>query len=138
MIDLVLGGGVGCVLAYGQTGESSRTPQREEHNRPMLTPLIHILHIFSHPTLKGSGKTYTMEAIERFVARDLFATAEKTTAKLLELKGGSVPDGVPTNPFEFRVTFLELLGKTASDLVHGELDLPKKVEVLETKVGYQS
>lgn len=79
-----------------------------------------------------------MEAIERFVAHDLFTTAEQTAAKLLELKGGSVPEGVPTNPFEFRVTFLELLGKTASDLVHGELDLPKKVEVAETKVGCYS
>ncbi|KAF8318970.1 P-loop containing nucleoside triphosphate hydrolase protein [Clavulina sp. PMI_390] len=105
LIDLVLGGGVGCVLAYGQT---------------------------------GSGKTHTMEAIEGFVAHDLFSTARTVAAKLLELKGGpdSLPEGVPKeNPFEFRVTFLEMLGKTASDLVHGERDVPKRVEITEKKTG---
>ncbi|KAI0686703.1 P-loop containing nucleoside triphosphate hydrolase protein [Cytidiella melzeri] len=92
MIPLALSGGIACILAYGQT---------------------------------GSGKTYTMEALEYRVARDLFVAAETVGTQLLqserkaadpaEISSSEYNAGVDV--FEFSVTFLELLGKRAVDLL---------------------
>ncbi|KAK0225394.1 P-loop containing nucleoside triphosphate hydrolase protein [Armillaria fumosa] len=77
LLHLALSGGVGCILAYGQT---------------------------------SSGKTYTMEGIESRIARDLFDAARVVGNRLSY--GQNEADF-----FEFSVTFLELLGKHATDLV---------------------
>jgi kinesin family member 2/24 len=74
-------------------------------------------------TFTGSGKTYTMEAIEHRIARDLFPISESLPARFLashrETQKENVEDGnqETSNIFEVTVTFLELLGKRASDLV---------------------
>ncbi|KAI0821443.1 P-loop containing nucleoside triphosphate hydrolase protein [Irpex lacteus] len=92
IIPLALAGGTACILAYGQT---------------------------------GTGKTYTTEALEYRVARDLYVAAEMAGEKLLKAERRTV---IPTQDstldykngadiFEFNVTFLELLGKRASDLL---------------------
>ncbi|KAK0213292.1 P-loop containing nucleoside triphosphate hydrolase protein [Desarmillaria ectypa] len=85
LLHLVLSGGVGCILAYGQT---------------------------------SSGKTYTMEGIESRIAGDLFDVAR------------------------VNVTFLELLGKHATDLVEprDEIDVSgnivrNDVTIHEDKTG---
>lgn len=109
VLPLVLSGGVGCVLAYGQT---------------------------------GTGKTFSMEGIESRVARDLFETARTMRSNFLLKENGSIPDNEEDdNVFEFSVTFLELLGKHASDLVQpvNELDgfgnpVRKDVAIREDKV----
>ena len=110
MLNLVLGGGVGCVLAYGQT---------------------------------GAGKTYTMEALEKSIARDIFGVAEQLSARFLASHGTSdEPATNPKNVFELSVSFLELLGKRASDLVDEPESVDeegnqvrKEVAVHENKVG---
>ena len=92
MIPLALAGGTACILAYGQT---------------------------------GTGKTYTMEALEYRVARDLFIAAETIGTRLIEAERKAADltnDSTSeykngTDIFEFNVTFLELLGKRASDLL---------------------
>lgn len=100
MIPLALSSGIACILAYGQT---------------------------------GSGKTYTMEALEHRIARDLFVAARTIGARLLRAEqaahrsSGSVdvPEQVKsTDVFEFSVTFLELLGKRAVDLLESPEGLP--------------
>lgn len=61
-----------------------------------------------------------MEGIESRVARDLFDTARTVGNKFLSTHQGLVsPDAIPSGEdvFEFTVTFLELLGKHATDLV---------------------
>jgi kinesin family member 2/24 len=100
MIPLALSSGIACILAYGQT---------------------------------GSGKTYTMEALEHRVARDLFIAARHVGARLLraeEQAKTKVDEGDtsalvnPSDVFEFSVTFLELLGKRAVDLLESPEGLP--------------
>lgn len=80
----------------------------------------------------GTGKTYTMEAIEYRVARDLFVAAERIGGQLLEAErkaGGSSEEALPgithgKDVFEFTATFLELLGKRAVDLLEPVNGLP--------------
>ncbi|KDQ13304.1 hypothetical protein BOTBODRAFT_160588 [Botryobasidium botryosum FD-172 SS1] len=118
MINLALGGGVGCVLAYGQT---------------------------------GAGKTYTMESLERRLALDLFPAAEALSARFLASQGdqpgqsatSESPSSVQECIFSFSVTFLELLGKRATDLVSpsagdtadGTAPSAKEVMIHENKLG---
>ena len=121
MIPLALSSGVACILAYGQT---------------------------------GTGKTYTMEALEHRIARDLFVAAKTIGARLLRAEQAAkatsavsteVSDEVtPTDVFEFNVTFLELLGKRAVDLLEPAEGLPvdaqgnpvrKEVPINEDKVS---
>ncbi|KAK0475560.1 P-loop containing nucleoside triphosphate hydrolase protein [Armillaria novae-zelandiae] len=102
LLHLALSGGVGCILAYGQT---------------------------------SSGKTYTMEGIESRIARDLFDAAR--------IVGNRLSYGQnETDFFEFSVTFLELLGKHATDLVEpsDEVDasgniVRRDVAIHEDKAG---
>ncbi|THG94681.1 hypothetical protein EW026_g6839 [Hermanssonia centrifuga] len=91
MISLALSSGTACILAYGQT---------------------------------GSGKTYTMEALEYRIARDLFVIAERIGKSFVDAErradtaGQEAGHGASgANIFEFSVTFLELLGKRAVDLL---------------------
>ncbi|KII93427.1 hypothetical protein PLICRDRAFT_100491 [Plicaturopsis crispa FD-325 SS-3] len=114
LLELVLSGGVGCVLAYGQT---------------------------------GSGKTWTMEGIESRIARDLFESARVVGKRLRTSEGGpDSPEGgtdrLEDGVFEFSVTFLELLGRHAVDLVEPRTEVDaqgnpvrKEVAVHEDKVG---
>ncbi|KAJ7678693.1 P-loop containing nucleoside triphosphate hydrolase protein [Mycena rosella] len=90
----------------------------------------------------GSGKTYTMESVEHRVARDLFAQARIVGKRLLFAQDGDHAIAETGDIFEFNVTFLELLGKHASDLLESteEVDAsgnPVRTEVLvrEDKVG---
>lgn len=111
MLPLVLGGGVGCVLAYGQT---------------------------------GAGKTHTMEALEARIAHAIFPAAEALSERFLASQGvNSLPQDErgEKNIFELSVSFLELLGKRAADLIdvpEGEdaegNALRKEVAVHENKV----
>lgn len=97
MLTLALSSGIACILAYGQT---------------------------------GAGKTYTIEALEHRISRDLFVAAKQVGAQLLraeeqaqarsEATEDKEKNTMPTDPadvFEFKVTFLELLGKRAVDLL---------------------
>ena len=121
MIPLALSSGIACILAYGQT---------------------------------GSGKTYTMEALEHRIARDLFVAAKvigdrllraEQAAKASSSESAEVSDEVKeTGVFEFHVSFLELLGKRAVDLLEPAEGLPvdaqgnpvrKEVPIHEDKVG---
>ena len=102
MIKLALSQGTACILAYGQT---------------------------------GSGKTFTMEGLEYRVARDLFTTADRVAARLAKLsadeqtpvgssEAAATPAATCNDVFEFSVTFLELLGKRAVDLLEPGEGLP--------------
>lgn len=125
MIKLALSSGTACILAYGQT---------------------------------GSGKTFTMEGLEYRVARDLFATAERVAARMSRLSAApqdaedtaaasevsDTPAAKCGDVFEFSVTFLELLGKHAVDLLEPGEGLPvdasgnpirKEVVINEDKVS---
>lgn len=135
MIDLVLGGGVGCILAYGQTGGLAST----------------LLSILVSSCLKGSGKTFTMEALEQYIAQDIFPAAEAVSARLLASQShipssSDIPDvsmltiDTPShskNVFEITATFLELLGKKATDLLQvaaGNYIVPMEVPIMENRV----
>ena len=82
---------------------------------------------------------YTMEALEHLIANDLFPSA------VLEGKrhAGGDTNLKPEDVFEFHVTFLELLGKTARDLVGvkhadeegSEEEVFKPVNIIEDKVN---
>ncbi|KAJ7049968.1 P-loop containing nucleoside triphosphate hydrolase protein [Mycena amicta] len=112
LLSLSLSGGVSCILAYGQT---------------------------------GSGKTYTMESIEHRVARDLFGMARAVGKRFVQAQGTDTTSShqVETGDiFEFNVTFLELIGKHASDLLEvtekvDEQGNPVRTEIAvrEDKVG---
>lgn len=125
MIKLALSSGTACILAYGQT---------------------------------GSGKTFTMEGVEYRVARDLFTTAERVATRMsrlsatqqdveetaVESKAAETPAVKCGEVFEFSVTFLELLGKHAVDLLEPGDGLPvdtygnpirKEVVINEDKVS---
>lgn len=96
-----------------------------------------------------------MEALEQCIARDIFYAAEALSARLLESQGkapshdakvvveeASHADDPPVkgnNVFELTVTFLELLGKHAYDLVDSVGDdegnvVRKLVNIHENKV----
>jgi kinesin family member 2/24 len=89
----------------------------------------------------GSGKTFTMEGLEMRVARDLFSFAEEYGKNLLAKEQGSEDvHPSPGSVYEFSVTFLELLGRRATDLVgEGKEDtsgniVRPEVAILEDKV----
>ncbi|EIN08038.1 P-loop containing nucleoside triphosphate hydrolase protein [Punctularia strigosozonata HHB-11173 SS5] len=120
LVPLALGGGIGCVLSYGQT---------------------------------GSGKTYTMEGLEHRIARDLFDVADVVARRFVaaEAKKQSTSDEQPfagqeevhaADVFTFEVTFLELLGTSAVDLVDGTTGVDaqgsairKEIAIREDKAG---
>ncbi|KZT03926.1 P-loop containing nucleoside triphosphate hydrolase protein [Laetiporus sulphureus 93-53] len=118
LLPLALSGGTACILAYGQT---------------------------------GTGKTYTMEALEHRVARDLFAVGDAVGRRLHEAEkktfetDANMADGSENdNIFEYNVTFLELLGKRAVDLLEPVEGLPvdaqgnilrSEVPIKENKAG---
>ncbi|KAJ6507403.1 P-loop containing nucleoside triphosphate hydrolase protein [Mycena vitilis] len=90
----------------------------------------------------GSGKTYTMESVEHRVARDLFDQARVVGKRLLLAQGGDHPNAETGEIFEFSVTFLELLGKHASDLLEATTEVDAQgnpvrteISVREDKVG---
>ncbi|KAF7330226.1 Kinesin-like protein [Mycena venus] len=71
----------------------------------------------------GSGKTFTMESLEHRVARDLFEHARIVGERLLAQS--RMVDTLDTaGVFEISATFLELMGKRASDL----LETPETVD----------
>ncbi|KZT22519.1 P-loop containing nucleoside triphosphate hydrolase protein [Neolentinus lepideus HHB14362 ss-1] len=80
----------------------------------------------------GSGKTFTMEGLEHRIARDLFTVAEIMGKRFAEAEGVEDHD-----IFEFGVTFLELLGKHASDLVEPPEDVDAKGEPVRKEVAIQ-
>ncbi|KAF7376655.1 Kinesin-like protein [Mycena sanguinolenta] len=89
----------------------------------------------------GSGKTFTMESIEHRVARDLFEHA-RVVGKRLLLAQGADSAAETGDIFEFNVTFLELLGKHASDLLESTEEVDERgnpvrteISVREDKVG---
>ena len=109
----------------------------------------------------GTGKTYTMEALEYRIARDLFVAAKKIGDQLPEAEQkASVSAEEPAenistvgeeqkengrSVFEFSVTFLELLGKRVVDLLEPVEGLPideygnpvrSEVPVSEDKVRF--
>ncbi|KAJ7467033.1 P-loop containing nucleoside triphosphate hydrolase protein [Mycena latifolia] len=90
----------------------------------------------------GSGKTYTMESVEHRVARDLFDQARVVGKRLLLAQNGDHASAETGDIFEFSVTFLELLGKHASDLLESTEELDEngnpvrtEISVREDKVG---
>ncbi|EGO26350.1 hypothetical protein SERLADRAFT_463324 [Serpula lacrymans var. lacrymans S7.9] len=87
-----------------------------------------------------------MEGLEHRIARDLFATAKKVGRRLLASEAGIVDVEIEgdsnSDVFEFNVTFLELLGKKAVDLIETPTTVDdqgnpirKEVPVKEDKVG---
>ncbi|KAK7022292.1 kinesin-like protein [Favolaschia claudopus] len=91
----------------------------------------------------GSGKTYTMESVEHRVARDLFDQARMVGKHLILAQGGAeASDTEAGDIFEFNVTFLELLGKHATDLLESTEEVDAQgnpvrtaIAVREDKVG---
>ena len=93
----------------------------------MLTVVAQLLHLaLSSGTAcvlaygqTGAGKTYTMEGLETRIARDLFVVADHVASLLEGHTPSQEPRGKSTalDVFDFTVTFLELLGKRAVDLL---------------------
>ncbi|EJD50162.1 P-loop containing nucleoside triphosphate hydrolase protein [Auricularia subglabra TFB-10046 SS5] len=80
----------------------------------------------------STGKTYTIEALEHRIARDLFPLAERLGDTFKQAHG----DKSDAPVFEFTVTFLELLGKIAVDLASGNDEGQRtRVDIMEDKLG---
>ena len=88
-----------------------------------------------------------MEALEHRIARDLFPASEAASTRFRASQGEEVeaPDAATAatrSIFEITATFLELLGKRATDLIappegqddEGEV-IRKEVHIHENKVG---
>ncbi|KAI8592624.1 P-loop containing nucleoside triphosphate hydrolase protein [Geranomyces variabilis] len=75
----------------------------------------------------GSGKTYTMTGIQERVAQDIFALAEQHR-RIREPAWDGVTGG---SGFEFTLSFVELMGKQAIDLLSDK----KPVSILEDVFG---
>lgn len=87
-----------------------------------------------------------MEALEQYIARDIFPATEALSTRLLasqsrKSNAAHLPDATHTRSkcvFEISVTFLELLGKKATDLLQvaaGNGDVvAKEVPIMENKV----
>ena len=79
-----------------------------------------------------------MEALEHLIANDLFPSAALAGKRY----AGGDTDLKPDDVFEFHVTFLELLGKNARDLIGikhadeegNEEEVFKPVNIIEDKV----
>ncbi|EED82646.1 predicted protein [Postia placenta Mad-698-R] len=123
----------GSAFCYGITATSAEPGKMAAHVPGMKT---------------GSGKTYTMEAIEHRVARDLFLVARAMGRRLLDA-GQNFPiessmDMTDSDFFEFSATWLDLLGKHAVDLLEPAGGLPtdaqgnvvrKDISIQENKAG---
>ncbi|KAJ7646606.1 P-loop containing nucleoside triphosphate hydrolase protein [Roridomyces roridus] len=83
----------------------------------------------------GSGKTYTMESVEHRVARDLFERARIMGKKFIASQGGDHPAAETGDIFEFGVTFLELLGKSASDLLETTEQVDEQGNPVRTEIA---
>jgi kinesin family protein 2/24 len=83
----------------------------------------------------GSGKTYTMESVEHRVARDLFDQAKVVGKRLLLAQGGDPATAETGDIFEFNVTFLELLGKHASDLLEETKEVDAQGNPVRTEIS---
>jgi kinesin family member 2/24 len=85
-----------------------------------------------------------MEGVEHRIARDLFDVAKNIGKRLLfGEKGGIVGDADGSGVFEFSVTFLELLGRYATDLVGSSTEIDtqgnpvrKEVTIREDNVKF--
>ncbi|KAJ6456387.1 P-loop containing nucleoside triphosphate hydrolase protein [Mycena sanguinolenta] len=129
-------------LAFGPDIENEEVYQRTVVANDMLSLVLSggVGCILAYGQT-GSGKTFTMESIEHRVARDLFEHARVVGKHLLLAEGGD--SGAETGDiFEFNVTFLELLGKHASDLLEltEQLDdrgnpVRTEISVREDKIG---
>lgn len=104
-MPLVLGGGIGCVLSYGQTGAG------KTH-----TMLVSLSKHRPHAAWSNAP-----QGLEHRIARDLFDVADKVAQRFASAEAASKGEDAPRvtagDVFDFHVTFLELLGKTASDLL---------------------
>ena len=72
---------------------------------------------------QAAEKTFTMEGLEHRIARDLFDTAKTVGKRLLSSENSSNAEADGSKVFEFSATFLELLGKCATDLVVHSTDV---------------
>ncbi|KAJ7289191.1 P-loop containing nucleoside triphosphate hydrolase protein [Mycena rebaudengoi] len=82
----------------------------------------------------GSGKTHTMEGIEHRVARDIFDHAQAMGKRMLLAQDGEGANAETGDIFEFGVTFLELLGKRASDLLESTENVDTQGNPLRTDI----
>ncbi|KAJ7233913.1 P-loop containing nucleoside triphosphate hydrolase protein [Mycena rebaudengoi] len=130
-------------LAFGPDVENEEVYQRTVAGSDMLSLVLSggVGCVLAYGQT-GSGKTYTMESVEHRIARDLFDKARVMGKRLLLAQGGEHPASETGDIFEFNVTFLELLGKHASDLLESttEVDalgnpIRSEVSVREDKVG---
>ncbi|KAJ6594589.1 P-loop containing nucleoside triphosphate hydrolase protein [Mycena capillaripes] len=130
-------------LAFGPDVENEEVYQRTVVANDMLSLALSggVSCILAYGQT-GSGKTYTMESIEHRVARDLFNQAQVVGKRLLLAQGGGAAGTEPGDIFEFNVTFLELLGKHASDLLEATTEVDAQgnpvrteISVREDKVG---
>jgi kinesin family protein 2/24 len=77
-----------------------------------------------------------MESVEHRIARDLFDQARIVGKRLLLAQGGDVPTGAESGDiFEFNVTFLELLGKHASDLLETTEEVDAQGNPVRTEIA---
>ncbi|KAF7357928.1 Kinesin-like protein [Mycena venus] len=83
----------------------------------------------------GSGKTFTMESVEHRIARDLFDQARIVGKRLLLAQGGDPVAAENGDIFEFNVTFLELLGKHASDLLESTTEVDAQGNPVRTEIA---
>ncbi|KAJ7213033.1 P-loop containing nucleoside triphosphate hydrolase protein [Mycena pura] len=130
-------------LAFGPDVENEEVYQRTVVVNDMLSLAISggVGCILAYGQT-GSGKTYTMESIEHRVARDLFDCARVAGKRFLQAQDSQHPSAGTGDIFEFSVTFLELMGKHASDLLEptDEVDaqgnpIRTEIAVREDKVG---
>ncbi|EED85294.1 predicted protein [Postia placenta Mad-698-R] len=161
----------GSAFCYGITATSAEPGKMVAHvpgmkwSGPMLTHREFVSDLAFGPDVKNeevyqrtvvanetdSGKTYTMEAIEHRVARDLFLVARAMGRRLLTTgQNSSVESSMDMSDddvFEFSATFLELFGKHAVDLLEPADGLPtdaqgndirKDISVQENKVHGQA
>ncbi|KAJ7162247.1 P-loop containing nucleoside triphosphate hydrolase protein [Mycena filopes] len=121
-------------LAFGPDVENEEVYQRTVAANDMLSLALSggVGCILAYGQT-GSGKTYTMESVEHRVARDLFNQARVVGKRLLLAQGG---DGSETGDiFEFSVTFLELLGKHASDLLEATEKVDAQGNPVRTEIA---
>ncbi|PCH35714.1 nucleoside triphosphate hydrolase protein [Wolfiporia cocos MD-104 SS10] len=141
-------------LAFGPDVDNEEVYQRAVITDDLLTLALSggIACILAYGQT-GAGKTYTMEALEHRIARDLFSVAKTIGRQMRESEkrgAASEADQVASDTnseeeiFEFSATFLELLGKRAVDLLEPADGLPvdaqgnpirKEVPIQEDKSG---
>jgi kinesin family protein 2/24 len=75
-----------------------------------------------------------MEGIEHRVARDIFDHAQAMGKRMLLAQDGEGVNAETGDIFEFGVTFLELLGKRASDLLESTENVDTQGNPLRTDI----